>query len=557
MSRLETRNVRLGYARNAAVIEDLSLRIPDGGITGIIGPNGCGKSTLLRALSRLLRPRSGAVVLDGEEIHHHSTREAARRLGLLQQHAELPEAITVEDLVSRGRYPHRSFGRPSSPRDGAAVEEAMEMAGITSLRSRFVDELSGGQRQRAWIAMLLAQETPILLLDEPTTYLDPRHRRDTLDLLRTLNARHGRSIVAVLHDVNDAAELCDYLAALREGAILAEGPASDVLGPELIERVFGIECDLLPRPGGTYLLPRSSSPPSITEEPPRRTAYVGPALRLEGVSAGYGAVPVLRDVNLDIPAGRITAILGPNACGKSTLLKALARILPPSSGRITRGGENIRTRSRRAYARTLAFLEQSGDVPPALTVEELIAVGRYPYQRWYRRWSGSDREIIEGSLEAAGMAEFRRRPVVSLSEGQRRRAFIAMALAQDTEIVLLDEPTSFLDLAHQSEVLDRMRRLNRAEGRTVAAVLHDPWQAARYADYVVVMDGGRIHSEGSPERVLTPRVIEDVFQVAADVVTDPFSGRPLVLPGGAYHRDAEGRKRSPEKTENNFKERCV
>ena len=332
MSRLETRNVRLGYARNAAVIEDLSLRIPDGGITGItgiIGPNGCGKSTLLRALSRLLRPRSGAVVLDGEEIHHHSTREAARRLGLLQQHAELPEAITVEDLVSRGRYPHRSFGRPSNLRDGAAVEEAMEMAGITSLRSRFVDELSGGQRQRAWIAMLLAQETPILLLDEPTTYLDPRHRRDTLDLLRTLNARHGRSIVAVLHDVNDAAELCDYLAALREGAILAEGPASDVLGPELIEKVFGIECDLLPRPGGTYLLPRSTSPPSITEEPPRRTAYAGPALRLEGVSAGYGAVPVLRDVNLDIPAGRITAILGPNACGKSTMLKALARIPPP------------------------------------------------------------------------------------------------------------------------------------------------------------------------------------------------------------------------------------
>lgn len=557
MSRLETRNVRLGYARSAAVIRDLSLRIPDGGITGIIGPNGCGKSTLLRALSRLLRPRSGAVVLDGEEIHHHSTREAARRLGLLQQHAELPEAITVEDLVSRGRYPHRSFGRPSSLRDGAAVEEAMEMAGITSLRSRFVDELSGGQRQRAWIAMLLAQETPILLLDEPTTYLDPRHRRDTLDLLRTLNARHGRSIVAVLHDVNDAAELCDYLAALREGAILAEGPASDVLGPELIERVFGIECDLLPRPGGTYLLPRSTSPPSITEEPPWRTAYVGPALRLEGVSAGYGAVPVLRDVNLDIPAGRITAILGPNACGKSTLLKVLARILPPSSGRITRGGENIRTRSRRAYARTLAFLEQSGDVPPALTVEELIAVGRYPYQRWYRRWSRSDREIIEGSLEAAGMVEFRRRPVVSLSGGQRRRAFIAMALAQDTEIVLLDEPTSFLDLAHQSEVLDRMRRLNRAEGLTVAAVLHDQWQAARYADYVVVMDGGRIHSEGSPEKVLTPRVIEDVFQVAADVVTDPFSGRPLVLPGRAYHRDAEGRKRSPEKTENNFKERCV
>ena len=255
MSRLETHNARLGYRGSAPVIDDLSLRIPDGDITGIIGPNGCGKSTLLRALSRLMRPRSGTVVLDGEAIHHHSTKEVARRLGLLQQHAEFPEAVTVEDLAARGRYPHRTFPRTSNPRDKAAVQEALELAGVAALRSRFVDELSGGQRQRAWIAMLLAQETPILLLDEPTTYLDPRHRRDTLHLLRTLNARHNRSIAAVLHDVNDAAELCDSIAAVRDGSIIAEGPASDVLQPKLLKSVFGIDYDLLPRPRQRRLLP--------------------------------------------------------------------------------------------------------------------------------------------------------------------------------------------------------------------------------------------------------------------------------------------------------------
>ena len=263
---------------------------------------------------------------------------------------------------------------------------------------------------------------------------------------------------------------------------------------------------------------------------------------------------MLRNINLDIPQGRITAIIGPNACGKSTLLKAVARILPTAEGTITRSGRDIQSESRRSYARALAFLEQSGDVPPALTVEELTAVGRHPYQRWYRRWNRSDRKIIDRCLNAVGMAGFRRRPVVSLSGGQRRCAFIAMALAQDTEIVLLDEPTSFLDPAHQSEVLDQMRELNRTEGRTVVAVLHDLWQAARYADYVVVMNNGGIHAAGSPDQVLIPSVIQDVFQVAADTVIDPSGVRLTVPAVNDSPRSAAGRKESPKKTENNFKE---
>ncbi len=236
------------------ISEDLSVAISDGSFTVIVGPNACGKSTLLRALSRLLPPVRGQVVLDGHSIRNLAAREVARRLSLLPQSSSAPDGITVEDLVARGRYPHQSFLRQWSRADEAAVRTAMAATRITELAGRTVDELSGGQRQRVWIAMVLAQETGILLLDEPTTYLDIAHQIELLDLLAELN-RQGRTIIAVLHDLNQACRYASHLIAMRDGRIIAEGAPADIICEDLIETVFGLPSIIIPDPvSGTPLV---------------------------------------------------------------------------------------------------------------------------------------------------------------------------------------------------------------------------------------------------------------------------------------------------------------
>lgn len=254
--RLHADGVTLCYeARTIAT--DLSLAIPDGAFTVIVGPNACGKSTLLRALARLLAPRRGQVILDGKPIAERSAKEVARRLGLLPQTATAPDGITVADLVARGRYPHQSFLRQWSRADAQAVAEAMAATGVAGLADRPVDELSGGQRQRVWIAMVLAQETPLLLLDEPTTFLDIAHQIDLLDLLAALNAG-GRTVVAVVHDLNQACRYASHLVAMRSGAILAQGSPSRIVTPDLVERVFGLPCVVIDDPvsGTPLIVPR-------------------------------------------------------------------------------------------------------------------------------------------------------------------------------------------------------------------------------------------------------------------------------------------------------------
>ncbi|NPD14012.1 ABC transporter ATP-binding protein [Xinfangfangia sp. D13-10-4-6] len=236
--RLSAESVTLRYEARV-ISRDLSLSVPDGSFTVVVGPNACGKSTLLRALSRLLAPESGQVVLDGKAIHQLPSREVARRLGLLPQSPHAPDAITVADLVARGRFPHQSFLRQWSPDDEIAVATALHDTGITDLAARPVAELSGGQRQRVWIAMTLAQETPILLLDEPTTYLDIVHQVEVLELLARLN-RAGRTIVAVLHELNLAFRYATHLVAMREGQIMAEGTPTDIVDAALIRQVFDL-----------------------------------------------------------------------------------------------------------------------------------------------------------------------------------------------------------------------------------------------------------------------------------------------------------------------------
>ena len=247
VARLRGDQLTLAYGKKT-IAESLNVTIPDGHFTAIIGPNGCGKSTLLRTLSRLMMPTQGHVYLDGEEIQRYASKEVARRIGLLAQNATTPGDISVQELVARGRYPHQPLFSRWRQEDEDAVQNAMQATGIVDLASQSVDTLSGGQRQRAWIAMVLAQDTSIMLLDEPTTWLDISHQIDLLELLSELNRERGFTLAAVLHDLNQACRYATHLIALREGKIVAQGAPKEIVTPELIEAVYGLRCMIIDDP---------------------------------------------------------------------------------------------------------------------------------------------------------------------------------------------------------------------------------------------------------------------------------------------------------------------
>jgi iron complex transport system ATP-binding protein len=248
VARLAARGITVGYG-DRTVIDQLDVAIPPGVITTIIGPNGCGKSTLLRTLTRLLKPAGGTVVLDGEDIGRLRTRDVAKKLGLLPQAPVAPEGLTVADLVARGRHPHQSWLRQWSSDDADVVRRALAMTGVADLADRAVDSLSGGQRQRVWISMTLAQGTDLLLLDEPTTYLDLAHAIDVLDLVDDLH-ESGCTVVMVLHDLNLATRYSDNLVVMRSGAILAQGHPRDVITAELLYEAFGLRAKVIDDPVG-------------------------------------------------------------------------------------------------------------------------------------------------------------------------------------------------------------------------------------------------------------------------------------------------------------------
>lgn len=247
VNRLSAEDVTLAYDQRV-IAEQLSVEIPDHSFTVIVGPNACGKSTLLRALSRMLRPSRGRVLLDGQVIQSMPAKKVARTLGLLPQSSVAPDGITVADLVGRGRYPHQGVLRQWSAEDERVVRESMARTGVAELADRYVDELSGGQRQRVWIAMALAQQTPLLLLDEPTTYLDIQHQIDVLDLCAELHEEQGRTLVAVLHDLNHAARYATHLIALKGGEVIAQGAPDEVVTAGLVEEVFGLRCQVIDDP---------------------------------------------------------------------------------------------------------------------------------------------------------------------------------------------------------------------------------------------------------------------------------------------------------------------
>ncbi|MFZ2240270.1 MAG: ABC transporter ATP-binding protein [Gordonia amarae] len=266
-ARLQAKNITIGY--DARIISDgLTLDIPDGKFTVIVGPNACGKSTLLRALSRLLAPSSGEVLLDGKAIAGYPAKQVARQLGLLPQSSIAPDGIRVADLVARGRFPHQNLIRQWTREDEAAVVEAMAATGVGDLSGRLVDELSGGQRQRVWMAMLLAQQTELMLLDEPTTYLDIAYQVDLLELCTELNRDAGRTLVAVLHDLNHAFRYADHIIAMKAGRVVAQGSPADIVTADMVHEVFGLPCRIIddPETGTPLVIPlaRKGDAPRFT-----------------------------------------------------------------------------------------------------------------------------------------------------------------------------------------------------------------------------------------------------------------------------------------------------
>ncbi|NML51076.1 ABC transporter ATP-binding protein [Streptomyces sp. R302] len=259
------------------------------------------------------------------------------------------------------------------------------------------------------------------------------------------------------------------------------------------------------------------------------TALRGTELRL-----AYGDRIVAEGLDLDIPAGRVTALVGPNACGKSTALRALARLLKPESGTVHLDGTDTSELSARELSLRLALLPQTPSAPDGITVRDLVARGRTPHQRWWCQWTAADEAVVDRALEATGTDTLAERSLDELSGGQRQRVWIAMALAQDTPVLLLDEPTTYLDLAHQVDVLELVAHLNRTEGRTVVMVLHELNLACRYADHLIAMRDGRVLAAGPPTDIVTPDLVQEAFALRATVITCPVAGTPLVIPEGGH-----------------------
>ncbi|MGP9487216.1 SIP domain-containing protein [Glutamicibacter sp. AOP33-2CA-4] len=395
MAQLQATDLTLAYDK-VTIVDELSLDIPTGQVSIVVGANGCGKSTLLRALSRLMRPAGGQVLLDGQDIHTRPAKEVARTLGLLPQSPTAPDGITARELISRGRYPHQGLFKRFGPEDEAAVNRALDLTGTMELADRAVDELSGGQRQRVWIAMALAQETELLLLDEPTTFLDVAHQLEVLDVISELNRTRGITVVIVLHDLNLAARYADHLVALRGGKIYAAGHPNDVVTERTVKDVFGMPSRVIPDPvaGTPLVLPIGRHR----------------VLRTENVLAAQGIVRSAESAQAPKPAAQPPkpaqaeaeqeTRMRPGSEHLATLAYQCSVLrtqdLAPSFRRITIGGADLAhfgTNSHPLDMRIKLLLPPAGGsalTPQIAALRPRSLSSPAEQEGWYRRWLSID-----------------------------------------------------------------------------------------------------------------------------------------------------------------------
>jgi iron complex transport system ATP-binding protein len=292
-------------------------------------------------------------------------------------------------------------------------------------------------------------------------------------------------------------------------------------------------------------LPVSSSP-----RPPVSSSLTH-HLEAKQLTLAYDNATIIRNLNIGIPTGKTTVLVGANGCGKSTLLRGLARLLKPKSGMVYLDGKAISQLKAKTVAKKLGMLPQSPTAPEGLTVRDLVAMGRYPYQSWMQQWSTEDEEKVAEALEITTMTQLAARPLDSLSGGQKQRAWIAMVLAQDTDILLLDEPTTFLDLSHQVELLDLLAELQETQGKTIVMILHDLNLSCRYADYLVAIQQGKVYATGTPEQVMTEETVRDVFNLECRIVNDPLADTPMCIPIGRKVRRGKDAKATAKLREQN------
>ncbi|PRQ10956.1 cobalamin/Fe(3+)-siderophore ABC transporter ATP-binding protein [Corynebacterium sp. 13CS0277] len=283
--------------------------------------------------------------------------------------------------------------------------------------------------------------------------------------------------------------------------------------------------------------------PARSHQPAPGTAQPGapaPSLHITGLRTGYGPKAIIEDFTATIPGGRITTIIGPNGCGKSTLLKAAAQLLPTQAGHVTLGEVDLARMRRKELARTISVLPQTPQAQPGVTVADLVARGRHPHQRWINQWSSTDETEVHAALTMTGCLDLATRTIEELSGGQRQRVWISMVLAQNTDVMFLDEPTTYLDLAHSIDILNLVTRLKHTLGRTIVMVLHDLNLAARYSDHLLVMRDGTLMAEGAPTDIITSELLRDVFDLDATIIADPLTGTPLIVPAAPPHPAGDG-----------------
>lgn len=255
-------------------------------------------------------------------------------------------------------------------------------------------------------------------------------------------------------------------------------------------------------------------------------------IEAKSLTLSYGNSIIINNLDLSIPVGEVTILIGSNGCGKSTLLRSIARLLKPTEGSILLDGKNVFKLTNKQVAKELSILPQSPVAPEGLTVLQLVKQGRYPHQSWHSQWSQEDEEIVMNALISTGVEHLKDKPIEELSGGQRQRAWIAMTLAQNTDIILLDEPTTYLDLTHQIEILDLLYKLNKQQKRTIIMVLHDINLACRYADYIITVRNQTVYKKGKPEDIITKSLVKNVFDLESEIINDPIFGTPMCIPYG-------------------------